>query len=113
MSRDARRLAAGARRARLTLEMPAETPDVLGGAALAFAPVATLWARIEARGGRERIAGAAVEGIIETRITLRWRADLDAGMRFSDGERRFLIRAVFDPDGRRRDLVCLCEEIMR
>jgi SPP1 family predicted phage head-tail adaptor len=111
MSREAQRVPTAARRARLTLEAPVETPDVLGGAAITFEPVATLWARIEAHGGRERVTGAAAEGVVETRITLRWRDGVDARMRFTDSARLFLIRAVSDPDGRRRDLVCLCEEI--
>lgn len=44
-------------------------------------------------------------------MILRWRGDLDAGKRLRDGERVFDIRAVADPDGSRRRLVCLVEEI--
>ena len=33
-------------------------------------------------------------------------------MRLADGTRRFAIRTVGDPDGRRRDLVCEVEEVI-
>lgn len=112
-----RNIAVESRRSRVTLEAPAETANALGGAAIAFQPVVTLWARIEARGGAERERGARLEGGTDTRITLRWRGGVDTRMRFSlgtaPGARLFAIRAVFDPDGRKRDLVCLCEEISR
>lgn len=101
----------GARRVRLALETPVETLDALGGAAITYQPIVTLWARIEARSGRERLSGERLEGTADTRITIRWRGGVDARMRFSLGERAFFIHATFDPDGRRRELVCLCEEI--
>ncbi len=100
-----------ARRLRMSLEYPVETPDAIGGAAIAFAPIMTLWARLEARAGRERTVGDRPEGVAETRITIRWRAGVDTRMRFVAGTRVFAISAVFDPDGRKRDLVCLCQEI--
>ena len=101
----------GAHRLRLTLEIPVETPDTLGGAAQAFMPLITLWATIEASRGQERAVGERLEGVSDTRITLRWRPGVDTRMRFSAGTRYFEIRAVFDPDGRKRDLVCLCAEV--
>jgi SPP1 family predicted phage head-tail adaptor len=100
------------RRLRLTLEVPSEVPDALGGAALSFAPLVTVWGRIEALSGAETLDGARLEGRVDCRITLRWRAGIDARMRVSAGGRRFLIRSVFDPDGRKRNLVCLCQEVM-
>jgi SPP1 family predicted phage head-tail adaptor len=99
------------RRSRLVLEMPQETVNALGGAAIQYQPVVTLWARVEIRGGSERLRGGRLEGTSDTRITLRWRGGVDTRQRFRLGSRLFAIRAAFDPDGRRRDLVCLCEEI--
>lgn len=99
------------RRLRLTLEVPGEVPDALGGAAVTFSPLVTLWGRIDALSGGETLDGARLEGRVNTRITLRWRAGVDARMRLSAAGRLFLIRSVFDPDGRKRDLVCLCQEV--
>lgn len=113
MATNDKSIAVQSRRSRVTLETPAETVNALGGASIAFQPVVTLWARIEARGGAERERGARLEGGTDTRITLRWRGGVDTRMRFSLDTRIFAIRAAFDPDGRKRDLVCLCEEISR
>lgn len=113
MATNDKSIAVQSRRSRVTLEAPAETVNALGGAAIAFQPVVTLWAKIEARGGAERERGARLEGGTDTRITLRWRGGVDTRMRFALGARIFAIRAAFDPDGRKRDLVCLCEEISR
>jgi SPP1 family predicted phage head-tail adaptor len=104
-------IAAGERRVRLVLEAPVESANALGGASLGWTPITTLWARIEAHAGRETAEGERAEGRTETRITLRHRLGVDTRMRFRFGARIFAIRAAFDPDGRRRDLVCLCQEI--
>lgn len=103
--------ASGLRRHRLVLETPTEASDAIGGAAITWTPLATLWARIAAARGREPVEGERPEGRAETRIVLRYRAGIDSRMRFRLGARLFLIRAAFDPDGRKRDIVCLCEEV--
>lgn len=99
------------RRSRVSLEAPQETANALGGAAIQYQPLVTLWARLEARGGAEKLRGGRLEGTSDTRITLRWRGGVDTRHRLRLGSRIFAIRAAFDPDGRKRDLVCLCEEI--
>ena len=101
----------GTRRMRFTLEAPAETPDVIGGAEQVFTPLVTLWGRIEATTGNEAVEAARAEGQVVTRIVLRWRANLDSRMRLVSGIRVFLIRATYDPDGRKRKLICLCREV--
>jgi len=100
-----------ARRTRVTLETPQETTNALGGAAIGFTPLITFWGLIETRSGSEKLRGGRLEGASDTRITFRWRAGIDTRMRLSAGTRRFAIRAAFDPDGRKRELVCLCEEL--
>lgn len=100
----------GAMRRRLVLEAPVETPDGLGGATQAFATVAALWAQVEWLSGGERWRAGRPEQFANHRIILRWRPGIDAGQRLRDGERVFDIRAVDDPDGSRRRLICLVEE---
>ena len=46
-----------------------------------------------------------------TVLALRYRDGVTGAMRLTSGLRRFAIRAASDPDGSRRDLVCLVEEI--
>ena len=98
-------------RSRLVLEAPQEKPDGAGGVTSSYAPVATLWARIEPLRGDEGVRAGSLGQAISHRITLRWRARLDASMRLRQGGRMFAIRSAWDPDERRRRIVCLCEEV--
>lgn len=101
----------GALRRRLTLEAPAATPDGLGGTTQTFQTVAALWAQVEWLSGGEHWRRGRPEQTATHRVTLRWRAGVDAGQRLRDGGRLFDIRAVADPDGSRRRLICLVQEI--
>lgn len=96
---------------RLVLEQPTELADGAGGVTRGFAAVATVWANLEWLAGEERWRQDRPEQAGAYRITLRWRAGVTAGQRFRDGSRIFDIRAAGDPDGARRSLVCLTEEI--
>ncbi|GGH13890.1 tail protein [Alsobacter metallidurans] len=98
-------------RRRLTLEAPTETPDGAGGVRRTFAAVAQVWGRIDPVGGEDDIRAGALGQSVTHRIALRWRAGVDASRRLRLGTRLFLIRSVWDPDERRRRLVCLCEEV--
>lgn len=101
----------GALRRRLVLEAAVATPDGLGGTTQAYDTVAALWAQVEFLSGREHWRRGRPEQAVTHRVTMRWRANVDAGQRLRDGERIFDIRAVADPDGSRRRLVCLVLEI--
>jgi SPP1 family predicted phage head-tail adaptor len=103
----------GALRRRLLLEAPAETTDGAGGRLLGFETVAAVWAQVEWLSGDERWRGERPEQAASHRITLRWRTGVDSGQRLRDGDQIFDIRAVGDPDGARRRLVCLVEEVSR
>ncbi len=101
----------GALRRRLLLEAAVATPDGLGGTTQAYQTVAAVWAQIEWRAGGEHWRRGRPEQAAMHRVTLRWRAGVDAGQRLRDGDRLFDIHAVADPDGGRRRLVCLVREI--
>lgn len=101
----------GALRRRLVLEAPVSTSDGLGGTTQTFETVAALWAQVEWLAGGERWRRGRPEQVATHRITMRWRAGVDAGQRLRDGERRFDIRSVADPDGSRRRLVCHVQEV--
>lgn len=104
-------VAVGALRRRLVLETPVASPDGLGGEMRSFVTVAALWGRLEWLGGSERWRAGRPEQTGSHRVTLRWRAGLEAGLRLRDGARIFDVLAVGDPDGGRRRLVCLVEEV--
>lgn len=100
----------GSLKRRLVLEAPVATPDGLGGSTLAYETVASVWARIEWLRGGEEWARGRPEQRATHRITLRWRAGVDAGQRLRHGATIYDIRAVLDPDGGRHRLVCIVEE---
>jgi SPP1 family predicted phage head-tail adaptor len=104
--------AIGRLRRRLVLEAPVASPDGLGGATQAFEAVAAFWAEVEWLTGSEFWRRGRPEQARGYRVTLRWRGDVDAGRRLRDGERLFDIRSAADPDGSRRRLVCLVEEVV-
>lgn len=101
----------GALRRRLLLEAPVATPDGLGGATQSFEIIAAVWGRVEWLSGREHWVRGRPEQAATHRVTLRWRDGVDSGRRLRDGARLYDIRSVADPDGGRRRLVCLVEEI--
>jgi SPP1 family predicted phage head-tail adaptor len=103
--------AIGTRARRFTLEMPLQSPDGFGGVVTSFAAGPQLWGAIEFVGGGERRRAGRPEQAITHRVRLRFRDGVTAAMRLSLGPRRFAIRLAADPDGSRRELVCLVEEI--
>jgi SPP1 family predicted phage head-tail adaptor len=51
------------------------------------------------------------EAAVTHRITLAFREGVTGAMRLTCGSRSFHIKAASDPDGARRQLVCLVEEV--
>jgi SPP1 family predicted phage head-tail adaptor len=105
------RVPIGARRTRLLLEAPVEVPDEAGGNTRGFTTLDTLWGTVVPAGGEERLTGESLGQVLRHRVALRFRAGITAGQRLRWGERLLAITAVADPDGRHRQLICLCEEI--
>ena len=101
----------GTRSRRFTLELPLESPDGFGGVIRTYAAGPQVWGMMEMLSGAERIRADRPEQSLTHRITLRYREGVTGAMRLSAGLRRFAIRAASDPDGSRRDLVCLVEEM--
>jgi SPP1 family predicted phage head-tail adaptor len=100
----------GKLRHRLTLENPWRAADGGGGAATAWESVAEVWGAIETATGGESVSADRLSGERQPVVTIRYRDDVTPAMRFVSGYRLYPIRAVLDPDGRRRFLRCLCEE---
>jgi SPP1 family predicted phage head-tail adaptor len=101
----------GELRHRVTLEAPVDAPDGAGGFTRSFTPIANLWARIAPSGAREDFVEQRAEQAVSYVVTIRWRGDVTKDMRFVHRGRRLRIQSAFDPDERRRFLVCQCEEI--
>ncbi len=100
----------GELRTRATLETPVDSVDDAGALVRVWQPVAAVWAKIAPRRGANVFVAGGQESVLASEVVLRWRPDVASPMRFRVGARALLIRAAFDPDGRRRFLVCACEE---
>ena len=101
----------GARARRFVLELPLETPDGFGGVIRTYAAGPQLWGALEMVHQAERERAGSREQAVTHRVRLRWRDGVTGAMRLSCGPRRFRIKAATDPDGGKRDLVCLVEEV--
>jgi SPP1 family predicted phage head-tail adaptor len=101
----------GSRARRFVLELPLERPDGFGGVIRSYAPGPQVWGAMEMISGSERVRADRPEQSLTHKVTLRYRDGVTGAMRLTAGLRRFAIRTASDPDGSRRDLVCLVEEI--
>lgn len=69
-------------------------------------------AQVLGRGGAEQTLADQRTAIITYEVTLRYREGVLPSMRFKWGSKTLNIDAAYDPDGRRRWLVCLCKEVV-
>ena len=101
---------AGRLRDRLIVEVPVEVPDGFGGLTRSYQVSTTVWGVIvpyQIRTGR----GPDQDGqVISQLVVMRWRGDIETGMRLRKGTRILRICQLADADGRRMRMVCLCEE---
>jgi len=74
-------------------------------------PVVTLWAAVEALAGRMYFEAQQTALQSDHRVTIRYRAGIEPGMRLRHDGREWEIQAVQDRDGRRRWLTLLCKEV--
>ena len=102
----------GALRNRVTLEMRQQAADGSTGIAETYALVAEVWGAVEATRGSVYIGSIQVGDAITHRITMRW---LDpttfTHLSVNEGAQRFRKRDARDPDGRRRWLEVMAEEM--
>lgn len=101
---------AGKLRHRLTLEEPAQTVAA-GEPSIPWTIRATVW------GSWEGLSGTNRSGIVaETanRFTIRYRANLTPRWRIglAGTARKFQILSVVDPDGRRKELTIVAQELI-
>jgi SPP1 family predicted phage head-tail adaptor len=97
----AKALSAGSLRHRVAIDRQDHAQDIDTGA------IVTTWAEIaasipaavEALSGREYIAAAQIGSKVTARITIRFRADLNAAMRVRHGTTVYRIKAIL-PDHR-------------
>lgn len=99
-------------RQRMSLEAPVDVPDPSGGFLRNWQAVSDVWASVSSAPPRPRLEAARQDEAISHRITIRWRPDISAAMRLSDGSGDYLIHGAHDADGKRRFLICYCEQVL-
>lgn len=99
----------GKMRERVTLQQETPTADGYGGYANSWTDVATVWAKVEPLTGREQIEASKLQGVVTTRVIIRYRDDVVPGMRLTWGSKNYNIRAVICEEERDRFLQLTCE----
>lgn len=101
----------GALSARVAIKRWSDVPNADdSGATSNYAPVATVWAKVEPVGGGIYLGSMQVGTTITHRITIRHRSDITADHVIEHGVRRYRVRRVTDLAGEGRFTVMECEE---
>jgi SPP1 family predicted phage head-tail adaptor len=101
----------GELRQRMSLEAPVDTAQDSGSLARSYMSIGELWAKLTPLSGDAQFIAGRQEQAIEWLAQIRWRSDVTSEMRLVAGARRLRVKSAYDPDGRRRFLICRCEEI--
>lgn len=99
---------AGKLNCRIAIQAPSAAQDGAGQPLASWSDVATVWANIAHKSGLETIKAGAPVSVVQASIRIRYRTDINAGMRVLYGTTQYDIRAVLPDNGRREftDLVC-------
>lgn len=99
----------GRLRERVTLEAPQRTPDAGGGAAIAYAAEATVWAAVAPERGGEPQADQG-RSARRYALTIRHRSDVAPGWRAVWAGRVLIVRGRREDAAPSRFLILDCEE---
>lgn len=101
---------AGTLRHRVTLQRRTVTRESYGGETVTWADVATVWARVEAIGGREYYGAGQTLAESTYTVAMRYRRDVAPSMRLVYGLWVFDVTAVI-PDAKNAMLTVGCREV--
>jgi SPP1 family predicted phage head-tail adaptor len=98
----------GALRDVVTIQQAGAMQDEIGESVPAWTAIAVVRASVRDLIGRELIAAQAVQSLVTTKITIRFRTDVTAAMRIVRGTEVFQIESVLNPSGRANWLELMC-----
>ncbi|WP_018264298.1 phage head closure protein [Methylosinus sp. LW4] len=101
----------GEMRLRMSLEAPVDMADDSGTMTRSYVALGAIWVKLTPLSAEARFVEDRQEMAIQWIAQARWRGDVTSEMRLVDGARELRIASAYDPDGRRRFLLCHCEEI--
>lgn len=101
---------AGELNKRITLRQQTKASDGMGGTAVTWADVATVWAAIWPVSASEQTQAQSTTMVISHRIRIRYRSVLKASWRIKFGNRYFNIVSVVNPNEANEFLDLMCKE---
>lgn len=102
---------AGRLNRRCVLQTPSTATDEIGQPIPGWTDVATVWADIRMKSGLEAIKAGAVVSTVQASIRIRYRADVNAGMRVVHNLVAYDIKAVMPDVSGRVFLDLACEQV--
>jgi SPP1 family predicted phage head-tail adaptor len=103
---------AGDLRHRVIIEQATVTADAAGNRTETWSTLATVWAALEPLTGRQFVEAFRTNAELTHRVRVRYRSDVIASMRVTEGSRHYAIVAVLDQGGRREEMHLMCREIV-
>ena len=100
----------GQLRHQITLQGQGTTRDSGGGISSGWSTIASVYADIKPKSGKEVYAQGKLVGSVSHEITVRYRTDITNSSRISFDSKLFNIRAIINVDERDRFLKLLCEQ---
>lgn len=96
----------------ITIQSRTLSQDALGGSVETWSALATVPANVRMVGQGERYIPSADQevALVTHRVRMRYRDDVSPLNRIVYGTRVLDIESAVDPDGRSRELVCMCSE---
>lgn len=102
---------AGLLRHRIELQKLVTTENEWGDPVKEWRTIATVWALVEALGGRLYFEAQQTVAQSDHRMIIRYRPDVEPGMRVLHGGKSLEIQAVLDREGRKRWLEVLAKVV--
>ena len=93
---------------RITIQNFSETTDSFGQEVKSFATLASVWANVVERVGREGEDGEMIAATKKVEFVIRYRTDVDEEMRISYNNNTYKIQAIQSADARKAFLKIVC-----
>ena len=94
----------------ITLQGQGTTRDSGGGISSGFSTIASVYANVVPKSGKEVYKRGKLIGSVTHEITIRYRTDITNASRISFNNKLFNIRSIINIDERGRYLKLMCEE---
>ena len=93
---------------RITIKKFSETTDSFGQQVKNFSTLASVWANVVERVGREGEDGEMIAATKKVEFVIRYRTDVDEEMRISYNNNTYKIQAIQSADARKAFLKIVC-----